>query len=418
MCSRHPDGTNKGRHKLYESGEKEKYTCKYCGVSQSSISSLTSSMCSRHPAGSFKGRHVPALIALNTYKGEKNMSVWLHRISHFAEISHPLLDRGYLSIGWSDFSNKDFVEQAREGNKEYFEAAFDKEWGNRPRSRWSLWKYLAEMKTGDIVVVPGWGDFSVYRIVGDRPITTAELPDDLTDWNGKAVWRNSKGYLCHGSVEKEDEVDLGFFWRVELVQAKISRDLYADQSFTSRMKVRNTTVCLNDIHVSVQAAIERFSENKPISLHSSILEASQENVLAMIRKELNPDKFEKLVVWYFRRVGATTADIPAKNESGKIGDADIVATFEGIKTIIYVQAKHHTGETSSWALAQIKDYVHQKDGIDDGYIKIAWVISSADGYSEECRKLAQENHVLLVNGHEFAKMLLEAGIANLDEALI
>jgi len=60
-CSRHPDGSNKGKHKLYEGGEKTKYTCKYCGYGASSISGLTSGWCSRHPAGSNKGKHLPAL---------------------------------------------------------------------------------------------------------------------------------------------------------------------------------------------------------------------------------------------------------------------------------------------------------------------------------------------------------------------
>ncbi len=59
-CSRHPAGSNKGRHKLYEGDEKSKYTCKYCGNSYSSISSLTASNCSRHPDGTNKGRHAPA----------------------------------------------------------------------------------------------------------------------------------------------------------------------------------------------------------------------------------------------------------------------------------------------------------------------------------------------------------------------
>lgn len=59
-CSRHPDGANKGRHKLYEGDEKSQYTCKYCGQKYSSISSLTSYNCSRHPDGVNKGRHAPA----------------------------------------------------------------------------------------------------------------------------------------------------------------------------------------------------------------------------------------------------------------------------------------------------------------------------------------------------------------------
>ena len=58
-CSRHPDGANKGKHKLYEGGEKSQYTCKYCGQKFSSISSLTGNYCSRHPDG--KGKHAPAL---------------------------------------------------------------------------------------------------------------------------------------------------------------------------------------------------------------------------------------------------------------------------------------------------------------------------------------------------------------------
>ena len=60
-CYRHPKGPNKGRHKLYEGGEKSKYTCKYCGHQASSIQTLISSSCFRHPDGPNKGRHAPAL---------------------------------------------------------------------------------------------------------------------------------------------------------------------------------------------------------------------------------------------------------------------------------------------------------------------------------------------------------------------
>ena len=59
-CYRHPDGPNKGRHKLYEGEEKSQYTCKYCGQKYSALSSLTSGYCYRHPDGTNKGRHAPA----------------------------------------------------------------------------------------------------------------------------------------------------------------------------------------------------------------------------------------------------------------------------------------------------------------------------------------------------------------------
>jgi DNA-directed RNA polymerase subunit RPC12/RpoP len=60
-CLRHPDGSNKGRHKLYEGSEKSQYVCKYCGNKASTISSLTAGTCLRHPLGSNKGKHLPAL---------------------------------------------------------------------------------------------------------------------------------------------------------------------------------------------------------------------------------------------------------------------------------------------------------------------------------------------------------------------
>lgn len=60
-CPRHPNGPNRGKHKLYEGGEKSKYTCKYCGVQYSSLATLTTCSCPRHPNGSNRGKHAPAL---------------------------------------------------------------------------------------------------------------------------------------------------------------------------------------------------------------------------------------------------------------------------------------------------------------------------------------------------------------------
>ena len=60
-CPRHPDGAGKGKHKLYEGGEKSQYTCKYCGQKYSNLRDLTANSCQRHPDGAGKGKHAPAL---------------------------------------------------------------------------------------------------------------------------------------------------------------------------------------------------------------------------------------------------------------------------------------------------------------------------------------------------------------------
>jgi len=60
-CHRHPNGSNKGKHKLYEGSEKSQYVCKYCGRSSRNLTSLTAANCHRHPDGANKGKHAPAL---------------------------------------------------------------------------------------------------------------------------------------------------------------------------------------------------------------------------------------------------------------------------------------------------------------------------------------------------------------------
>lgn len=60
-CMRHPNGAHKGKHKLYEGGEKSQYLCKYCGMTFRTLADLTAVSCMRHPNGSFKGKHAPAL---------------------------------------------------------------------------------------------------------------------------------------------------------------------------------------------------------------------------------------------------------------------------------------------------------------------------------------------------------------------
>lgn len=60
-CMQHPNGPMKGKHKLYEGGEKAQYVCKYCGMKNPKLSSLVINKCMKHPNGPMKGKHSPAL---------------------------------------------------------------------------------------------------------------------------------------------------------------------------------------------------------------------------------------------------------------------------------------------------------------------------------------------------------------------
>lgn len=339
------------------------------------------------------------------------MNIWLHRISHHAELSYPLLERGYLSIGFSDFRYKDFIRKTQSEGWGFFEQSIAEMWNSLPRTRYNLWRFVAEMQVADWVLVPSWGVFSVYQIIGDAiPIGEADIAG-LTTWHDKSASLED-GLL----VVDSNPADLGLVRPVKPIATNISRNDFADAALTARMKIRTTNANITDLRVSVEDSVRAFQENAPINLHAQISDAARNEVLKLIRKSTDAKKFEQLIEWYFRKIGASTVWIPAKNESGKEGDADVVAVFENLKTIYYVQAKFHEGNTSDWATQQIRDYVEQKNAADDGYAKVGWVVTTGDGFSEESMNLAKEHSILLFAGKEFAQMILEAGIENLDKA--
>lgn len=347
------------------------------------------------------------------------MNYWLHRISHHAEVSYPLLDKNILTIGFSDFANQKFIDDVLEDDAwekrwQVIEERFHEIWGNKPRTRHNLWRFIEGFKKGDKIVVPSSGVFSIYEIVSDKPQPISDIEiENLKDWNEKSLT------LKNGILHREEQgIDLGFYWQVKPLAKNMSRKDFADASLTSRMKIRTTNTNIFNLKESVEKALVSFHNNRPINLYGEIVEKIAPQVLKSLKANLNPDKFESLVKFYFERNGATEVYIPAKNESGKEGDADVIAIFEPIKTIIYAQVKFHNieSETNRWAVEQIKDYRNNKELLDDDYSKIGWVITSANGFTEMCKKTAQEEKVLLIDGNRFAEMLIEAGILDLKKA--
>lgn len=341
------------------------------------------------------------------------MNYWIHRISHQANLSYPLLDKGFLSIGFSDFIDSNLIDRVLEDDWGYFTKQFNIVWGKEPRTRYNLYRFLRFAK-GDIVIVPGKGTFSVYEVIDDRPLPIGETySQDLSTWGGNKVITDGKFLKSEGG----ERYDLGFARKVKVLYQNVSRAKFADAKLTSRMKIRQTNALINDLGKSVEKSISNYQLNKPIHLHSILIEKTSSLVLEAIKAELNPDKFEKLLKTYFKAIGANEVSIPAKNAKGKEGDADIVAVFESLKLIIYTQAKFQKGQIKEWGANQILDYKSSKESIDDGYNKIAWLITTASSFNPEAEKLAKENEIQLIDGLEFSKMLLNVGINLLDTSL-
>jgi hypothetical protein len=141
-------------------------------------------------------------------------SYWIHRISHIAEISYPLLDNNYLSYGFSDFEHEGYIEAVRsEDGWSYLEQQFMEYWGELPRSRYQLWHFIAEMKAGDWVLVPTYGEFSIYEILEDQPLMVKDISDvEIKNWNGENKLQtkdtNCKLLIAHCKLKCGQALDL------------------------------------------------------------------------------------------------------------------------------------------------------------------------------------------------------------------
>lgn len=348
-----------------------------------------------------------------------NNSYWMHRIT-CGENALPYArhlffgtagsDDHYISIGWSDFSQSYFVDAVQEDGMKALEDLMLESYSGLGRNRYSLYRFIVLMKAGDVVVVPMWDTFSVCRIADDKVLTNKSIDLDLlTDDAGNKLVLKEDSYLYDSCGRL---VDIGFFRKVELIATDIPRSEYAPQSFYSAMKNRGTNACLSEeVAREVDTAVADWIHKKPINLKAEIENTVAEPVLGLIRNLLQDLKFESLVEWYLREIGAVV-EKPAKNSCPtQDGDADLIAHFDAIETTVMVQVKKHEGSTGDWAVRQIASYA-EKGGIED-FMNQMWVVSTCEDYSDDAKQLAEEKGVRLITGLDFAKMILSVGIKSL-----
>ncbi|MDH5680694.1 MAG: hypothetical protein OEZ36_03840, partial [Spirochaetota bacterium] len=203
---------------------------------------------------------------------------WLHRISHCSDVSHPLLEENYLSIGFADFCSDQILNTGFLTDWEAFEKEFERVsidvWGcvKSHRSRFSLWRFVNSMKAGDWVIVPTYKKFHIYEIKSELlyPKDIDCLSKLKTE---RPVILNEDNLLSFDNGEKE-HIDLGFFRKVKSIKNDISRYQFADNALFSRMKIRSTNANIVDIKESIEKVIKALENNRPISLFNDILNMS------------------------------------------------------------------------------------------------------------------------------------------------
>jgi len=315
------------------------------------------------------------------------MSYWLHRVEKHCNGLDILFKENRLTIGFSAcaidtdfyaaFSKARTDESYRNG--EYGKDFDDLYWNVYKdiwRQRWDLWYFIHDMKSDDVVVVPYSGGFCVCRLKGE-------------------VIRS----------ERRNEIDIGWEWDVDIIAKECApREGYASANLLSRMKCRQTTLCLDALADDIESAIVKFKNKTPYCFEDELAQKCHD----LLDKFGTPDEFERLVKNYFIRQGGQ-ADILSKNYSGKIGDCDVSVVFPALRLNIQVQCKKHWGQTNEWSVQQITEYA-EAETESEGWSYEKWVVSFADEFTDAAKALAREKHVILISGKEFCKMLVTSGV--------
>ena len=338
---------------------------------------------------------------------------WLHRISNEWGVAKPLLDKGYLTIGWqylmsiSPTLRDCIVDRHGEG----FEPLMD-ELKAHYRSRWCLNRF-ARFMPGDTVVVPLYDKCFAIVEVENSAKSILDLPLEVVN-ELKDVNLSVNGLTDISDSQNIRDIDIGFFVKIK-TPVKIIPRSFAEDKLQTRMKMRQTNASINDLAKEVDDAAKREA---PVDVHEILVEETANAILGKIKKYVTADNFERVVKWYMERIGASTVYIPPKNSSEKedYADADVVAVFESLGITIYIQVKKHDDKTDVWAVEQISKYdENQEKNSIDGMTYIPWVVSTADDFKEEAKVKAVEKGVKLINGKEFARMLAEVGVNGIDE---
>jgi len=247
-----------------------------------------------------------------------------------------------------------------------------------------MWRFIRDMKTGDLVVVPCGDSFYVAEIL-DAPTYEPTNVQDDSAYRRLVRWLNNKN--------------------------AIPRQL-ARSALLSRMKTQGTSANATDLLAEIRDCLALATRDEILTFHSDLESRLVSEVLKEMRSgRIESFGFERLIETVLRGLGAQEVRIvPRKNDKG----ADLIAVFRvagAFQQIIAVQAKHWQPHSPVGP-----DVVEQLiRGIEAEEANLGMVVTSGT-ISEKADEVAKRYfedkgiRIELVDGEQFAKLIVEHGI--------
>ncbi len=248
----------------------------------------------------------------------------------------------------------------------------------------NMWRFIREMNIGDIVVVPDGPMFYVAEVSGPPTYDESQIENDSA-YRREVTWLNEK--------------------------KAIPRTL-AKSALVSRMKAQQTSARASDLLPQIMECIEIAETGIHPTFQTDLQSRLIEHTLDEIRSgRMNDFRFEYLIKDVLHGLGADEVRIIPRNQDK---GADIVATFKvaGIfHYVLAVQAKHWQPEPPVG-----EDVVEkllrgmEAESANLGMIVTSGTVSEAAiSYAEQLFE-DEGIQIELVDGEQFAKMIVEHGI--------
>ncbi len=331
---------------------------------------------------------------------------YLHRISYEHHVARPLLEAGWVSIGYGSAAEVFFPDGATSPAQiDYpeFERRLHELYGFQMRSRRNLYRFVYEMEKNDTLVVPEPGAFRLYTVEGFAVPRAAWSPEV------QAIVRAAGG----------EDADLGFLRKVRpQISHPIGKQYVEDQSLRARLNYRGASVDMSDLSGEIERALKNSETGSSFELSDKLTSGLQQAALDALRQYTSPDELERLVAAYFLAAGADDATVQSKRArhgtAEKAGDADVIAVFGDLRLAFFVQVKLHKGGSSDWGIQQIQTFAEAQRGLGAqsdyaDYTKALWLITLGEGVASD--ESSSSDEVQVINGEEFARMLVNVGMS-------
>lgn len=313
-----------------------------------------------------------------------DLTVWgVHMGSH---VSDRPIEGGYVGIGWPEMGDISQLAPNREAFKEAVAIVYpDKKAGAIPVDAGSMFKFLHEIKAGDIVVYPSKYDrmVNIGKFLGEA-VYVPDDPDEYTT-RQKVKWL---GHFPRDEFSQTALNEIGSF----LTMFRVRRH---PNEFLSKVDLA-VVKDLQDIPDALDDIADDETATVTVAIQAEV--STSDFVIKRLMTELTGHQFEDFMAHIMECMGYTARVTPKSGDGG----VDVIAHMDPLgfqPPIVKVQCKRTTGQTGRPDVDQLLGTLG--DGEYGLFVNLG---SFARGAVELERNRAK---LRLINGEQFVDLIFE-----------